>query len=110
MPFTNTGKNKMLDALGANAVSAHTADPGETGAAEVTGGTYARKAIAYNAAVSGAIDSSVIPELDIPAGTTVTHIGYWSGTDFVGYDALTAAETFSNAGKLTVTDSDLSIT
>jgi hypothetical protein len=110
MGFTTTGKNAMLDALGVTLVSAHTADPGETGTSEVTGGTYARKSITYSAASAGALDSSNIPELDIPAGVTVTHLGYWAGTDFVASSALAAAETFANAGKLTVTDSDLSIT
>lgn len=111
MPYTVTGKNTMLDALGVTHVSAHTADPGETGTSEVTGGTYARKSITFNAAASGNLDSSNAPVLDIPAGTTVTHIGYWdalTGGNFLGYSDITD-ETFNNAGTITITDADLDL-
>lgn len=111
MPYTTNGKNAMLDNLGVTHVSAHTADPGETGTNEVVGGTYARKSITFSAAAAGAIDSSNTPVLDIPAATTVTHIGYWtalSGGTFLGYSDITD-ETFSNAGTLTISDADLDL-
>lgn len=61
-------------------VSLHTADPGETGAAEVAGGSYARQSVAaagWNAAASGLIDNiNAIDFTGMPA-TTVTHVGIW---------------------------------
>lgn len=77
MGYSILGKNAMLNALGALAVyaSLHTADPGENGASEVSGGSpaYARKGITWNAAANGAMDDSTTPApvFDIPAGTTV---------------------------------------
>jgi hypothetical protein len=104
MPYTNTGKNKMLDALGVTEVSAHTADPGEAGNNEVTGGTYARASITYSAASGGSKSATTTPSINIPAGTTVTHVGYWDAAgNFLGYSA--ASESFTNDGTLTLTSS-----
>jgi hypothetical protein len=115
MPYTNAAKHAMLDELASLAVfvSLHTADPGTTGASEVSGGSpaYARKAIAWNAASGGAIDSSNAPVFDVPAGTTVTHVGFWSaasGGTFYGSDAVTN-EAFGAQGTYTLTDADLDL-
>lgn len=111
MPYSINGKNTMLDNLGVTHVSAHTAAPGESGTNEVTGGTYARKSITFSAAAAGNLDSSNAPVLDIPAGTTVTHIGYWSaltGGTFLGFTDV-ADEAYTNAGTLTITDADLDL-
>jgi hypothetical protein len=121
MPFSTAGKNLMLNALkGTNPTtplthaSLHTASPGDSGTNEVTGGTpaYARKAIAYNTASGGTMDDSTNGiTFDVPAGTTVTHVGYWSAVTagtFLGYSTQTS-ETFGAQGTYTVTDSDLSI-
>lgn len=112
MPMTEAAKNIMLDAL-PNTVyaSAHTALPDENGSAEVIGGTYARKSFTIAAASAANRDSSSQPVMDIPAGTTITHVGYWTavtGGTFLGFKAITA-ETFSNAGTLTVSDVDITI-
>ena len=110
--FTISGKNIMLDALGVTHVSAHSANPGESGLNEISGGGYARQSITYNAASSGAKDSSNVPTIPIPAGNTVAYFGYWSavtGGTFLGYSALSAAEDYSNDGNIVVTDSDLII-
>ncbi len=112
MAFSTTALNTMLDALSVSHVSAHTADPAGTGANEVTGGSYARQAITFAAASAGNRDSSNQPVIDIPAGTTVTHLGFWSaltGGNFFG-DADITDEAFTNAGTLTVTDADLTLT
>lgn len=82
MPFTTAGKNQMLDNLGVTHVSAHTADPGDTGANEVSGGSYARQSITFGAAAAGALDSSNTPVIPIPAGTTVTHLGFLDCVDW----------------------------
>lgn len=59
--------------------SLHTADPGETGASEVAGGSYARQAVSWNAASnpggtktnSGALNFTLMPV------ATVTHAALW---------------------------------
>lgn len=111
MAYTIEGKNTMLNALGVTHVSAHSADPGETGINELTGGTYARKAITFTAAASGNLDSSNVPVIDIPAGAVVTHIGYWSASTGGTLLAVTDIpdESYTNAGTLTVTDADLDL-
>lgn len=100
----------MLSSLGVTHVSAHTATPDESGSNEVTGGTYARKSITYSAPSAGAMDSSNQPVLDIPAGTTIQAVGYWTavtGGVFLGYTLV--SESYTNAGTLTVSDSDLDL-
>ena len=112
MPFTTSAKNLMLDALPSTVyVSAHTALPSEAGTNEVTGGSYARDSVAMAASDTANRDSTTQPSLDIPAGTTVTHLGYWTaatGGTFLGFKAI-AAETYSNPGTLTVTDLDFNL-
>lgn len=121
MPYSEHAKNAMLDALcrgtqpkAIDRVSLHTAEPNaSTGDKEVTGGEYARKAIAFNAASGGSSDdSSNGIEFKIPAGTTVKFVGYWSdasGTPkFEGFNEVTN-ETFTGAGTYTLTDADLDL-
>lgn len=110
MPFTDTAKNEMLDAADIVSVSAHTADPGTTGASEVTGGSYARQTITYAAASGGSRAASDQPAIPIPGGTTVTHLGFWAtnGTTFKGSVDITD-EAFGGDGTLTVTSSTLTI-
>ena len=119
MPYAPPGKNVMLDRLAQLAVfaSIHTADPGTSGSAEVTGGTYARKAITFSAASGGTLIASINPVFDIPAVTTITHGGFWSaasGGTFYAQDELVAdgepaPETFTAAGTYTLTDAKLEI-
>lgn len=115
MPLNNTAKNLMLDQLATVAVyaSLHTADPGTTGTNEVTGGSpaYARKAITWNAAASANLDNNANPVFDVPAGTTVTHAGFWSAATsgtFYGSADITD-ETFAAQGTYTLTDADISL-
>lgn len=122
MPFSTNAKNLMLNALrGTNPttpvthVSLHTADPGDTGASEVSGGSpaYARKAITFAAAASGLIDDSTNGvTFDVPASTTVAYVGYWSaitsGT-WLGSSAVTS-EAFAGQGQYVLTDAKLSLT
>lgn len=86
MPFTPAGKNRMLDAMTGVAsgspvthASLHSAIPDDTGSNELTGGSYARKAISYNAASGGskAKDASN-PVFDVPAATSVFFLGHWT--------------------------------
>lgn len=112
MPFTTFAETAALVGLVGdgttdknNFISLHTADPGATGASEVTGGTYARQATNWAApANSQAVGSSVT--LNVPAGQTITHWGVWSlatGGQFIYGAALPAPETFGSNGTYSVT-------
>jgi hypothetical protein len=66
MSISNYAELKILDAVFRHTstggglptanpyISLHTADPGETGASEVAGGSYARQQAAFDAAIAGA--------------------------------------------------------
>lgn len=115
MPLNNAAKNLMLDAAGAaiGYISLHTADPGSTGTSEVAGGTYARKAVTWNAATGGNLDNNANPVFDVPAATTITHYGRWSaatGGTFYGGDALPTSEAYTGAGTYSSTDIDITLT
>jgi hypothetical protein len=80
-----TAKNLMLDAMdesvatGMKYGSLHTAYS-TTGTNELTGGSpaYARKALTWNAAASGAkAIAATLPTWDVPASTTVAWWGMW---------------------------------
>lgn len=115
MPYSILGKNLMLNALGAAAiyVSLHSADPGESGTNELSGGSpaYARKSITWNAASGGSMDDSNVPVFDVPASSTVSYVGFWSalttGT-FYG-SANVTDEVFNAQGTYTLTDADLDL-
>lgn len=113
MALNNNAINAMLDQLGTliTFASLHTANPGGTGANELTGGApaYARKSITWNAAAAGNLDSSNAPVFDVPAAT-ITHVGFWSavtaGTNYG--DADITDEVFAAQGTYTLTDADIS--
>lgn len=117
MPILNSGKNLMLDSLGTAAgyASLHNADPGATGATgELTGGSpaYARKAITWSAAASGSKASSSQPVFDIPAGSTVAWVAFWSavtGGTCYATSQLTS-ESFAAQGNYTLTSETVSLT
>jgi hypothetical protein len=117
MSFSDAARNAMLDHLGTIALyaSLHSADPGTTGANELTGGSpaYARKPITWNPAATSNLDSDAEPLFDVPPGTTVSHWGLWSvvsdGTFYAGDDTSTV-EVFTGQGTYALTDLDLSLT
>lgn len=90
MPFTAPAKNVMLDALfsGSLFASLHSGIPDATGSLELSGGSpaYARKPIAYQAAVGGEVtrNPSPVVTFDVPAGGEAAFVGLW--------DSLTAGE------------------
>lgn len=92
MGIIDNGRHVALDALAAaiTRVSAHNGNPGGSGTAnELTGGTpaYARKAITWAAAASGQVASNASVVFDVPAGSNVTHFGFWNtaGSTFYGW-------------------------
>jgi hypothetical protein len=88
MPFTNAAKNTMLDAIGITHASVHSAFPSTTGANEVSGGAYVRKAASFSAAAAGDKALSAAMLFDVAAGTTAAWIGAWTAVTagtFLGY-------------------------
>jgi hypothetical protein len=84
MGLVTAQKNVMLDAVTPNLpyASLHSASTGGTGANELTGGSpaYARKAITWGAASAGSVANTAQLVFDIPAGTSVAFVGFWSAS------------------------------
>lgn len=84
--------------------SLHTADPGTTGANEVSGGSpaYARKALTWTSGSTGTATSSAV--FDVPTSTTPAWSGIWSATTAGTFrdKADIVDQTFSSQGTLTV--------
>jgi hypothetical protein len=108
MSISNYAELKILDAVFNNTsfavsapyVSLHTADPGETGASEATGGSYARQLGSFAAAASGAVATDADINFTVMPAATITHVGVWdasSSGNFLWGGALTASKT-TNAG------------
>lgn len=75
--FANQALDSLTDGtvnLGAF-ISLHTATTGTTGAAEATGGGYARQAMTWNAASSGTRTNSGTASFTTTGATPNTHIG-----------------------------------
>jgi hypothetical protein len=103
MAFTEAVLNEMLDDLDVvtTHASLHTADPGSTGASEVAGGAYTRQAITWQDAAGGTKTIVGTITFQVPAGTTITHVGTWSalsGGTFGGGGELAAPATYVVAG------------
>ena len=122
MSISDYAENKILDAVFSSAslvvtgdpwVSLHTLDPGEAGASEVTGGSYVRKQVPFDPAVSGATaNTSAITWASMPA-CTVKAVGIWDLVSLGNFlwgglvtidKVLNAGDTFQiNTGDLDVT-------
>jgi hypothetical protein len=112
--ISTTEANQALATTGWAYVSLHTADPGTTGASEVTGGTYARVAVTWAAPSGGAVANSGALSINLPASTTASYFGVWSassaGTYYVGGTLSPAVTTGASAGVVTIAVSALSVT
>ncbi|MET0701719.1 MAG: hypothetical protein ABWY93_18870 [Mycobacterium sp.] len=122
MALSANGRNAAVDGLATAAkfVSLHTANPGETGDSEATGGSpaYARKSATWGAAVSGVRSLSSAVTFDVPAGSSIAYFGIWSaisGGTFYGAETLRdtdnqpVVETFGGQGTYTLTVASLAI-
>lgn len=93
-------------------VSLHTGDPGTTGANEVTGGTYTRQQVPFNAAASGSAKNTAAISYTLMPTATVTHIGIWSavsaGTYYIG-GALAASIGVSSGNTLSLTAEHITV-
>lgn len=90
-PIARTASSDFLQAMVAYAitlgaeVSLHTGDPGNNGANEVVGGTYARQTTVWGSpTMNGGNGQSVGADctFNVPANTTCTHFGVWKGAAF----------------------------
>lgn len=94
-------------------VSLHSADPGDTGASEISGGSpaYARIQGALAAASSSSRALTVGSAHNVPASTTVAYVGLWSAATagtFYGSFAVTS-ETFTGQGTYQVDASSVAL-
>jgi len=103
MPFVTAIANAILNCYLRNTaitpptatyISLHTADPGDTGTSEVTGGSYARVAATFGSAAAAKAIASTTDVLftGMPA-VTVTYVGIWSavsGGTFIWGGAITS--------------------
>lgn len=111
MAINEAGRNYMLDQLGTQLshVALYSDDLATT---EITGGTYARQAITWNAAASGSKTISNQPVFDVPAGATVRAVGFMTavsaGTQYAMYNV--TDETFAADGTYTITSASISAT
>lgn len=81
MPLNDNGRNACLTGGLGNAathISVHSGIPSDAGSLELTGGTYARVAVAWAAAASGKRDNSGALTHEIPASSTAAAYGLWS--------------------------------
>ena len=106
--FRNTGLTSPTTVY----VSAHTADPGEDGSNEVSGGSYARLAGAFGAPSGGQIAlSSALNFTSMPAAT-ITHVGVWdasSAGNFLMKAALSASKVVGSGDTFSLTSLTLTL-
>lgn len=109
MSISNYLELQLLDAVFNNDtfavatpyVSLHTADPGETGASEAAGGSYARQSSTYGAAAAGQVANDAAINFTSMPAATITHVGIWdavSGGNFLWGGALSVSRTISSGG------------
>ena len=61
-------------------LSAHSADPGTTGASELSGGGYARQTIVFGSASGGVVSNNAAIAIPTSGATAVSHFGVWSAS------------------------------
>ena len=105
MAFTSASKDAAVNALTAlgNWISLHSADPGTTGASEVSGA--GRQQTTWSASSSGTGSGTQVTFSSVPAGG-YTHYGVWtaqSGGTFRWGFALAPGVTLSDVGTVLMT-------
>lgn len=99
MPLTAAGKNLALDALAAAITHLALSD-----GTEVTGGSYARQAVAFASASGGAVAMTGTEVFSVPAGEAADRVEFMSassgGTNYG--NATFPTETFGSDGTLTI--------
>lgn len=109
----HTLKNTTYTPVATVYASLHTADPGDTGASECTGGSYARKSCSWAAAGSGSIaTNAALTWTDMPA-CTVKYVGIWdtvSGGNNLYAGGLTANKTLNAGDTFEIASGNLTVT
>lgn len=111
--ISTTEANQALLTTGWAYVSLHTADPGTTGASEVTGGTYARVSVTWSVPSGGTVTNTNSLSLNLPASTTASYFGIWSaltsGNYYIGGTLTPTVSTGASAGTVTIAAAALSV-
>jgi hypothetical protein len=105
MPLTTTGRNKLLDS-GKNTAFSHVGALIDLTPTETSGGAYARQAITWAAAASGAIANSGSITIPINAGQTIVAISLHdavSAGNVTGYQGINSSATKKGVGSVTTT-------
>lgn len=110
MGLNNNGTEEALNHLASliGYVSIHSEDPGSTGVNEIS----TRQPVTWKSASGTNLDNDGDIEFSVEAGSSVHSVGLWSlstGGVFYGSRALPSPVTFSNQGKLTISDLDINI-
>ena len=110
--LVDDGKNLLLEGFSSSVafVSLHTADPGVSGSAEVTGGSYTREGVSWAAPASASVSTSASIVFDVPGSTTITHLGYHSASTsgtFYGSRALDTQQEYATAGTYTIASGNI---
>lgn len=98
MPLNNTGRNALLTS--GKAGITHVGLLTDIATAEVSGGSYARQAITWQAAgtpAAGQAGNNGAISIPIPAGTTVQSVGLW---DALSAGNLLGVEPYGSAGQV----------
>lgn len=110
MPVTTASLNQAADAITVTVMSLHNTNPTAAGnVGEITGGGYARQAVAFGPASNGVRSITTQPTFNVAAGTTVSHYVIWDGSTPKEFGAFTASETFGNAGTYRVTTGTITL-
>jgi hypothetical protein len=112
MPFTDATKNYMLDTLDTNKFTHFACFTDDLATTEVAGGSYARIAVSFDAASSGAMNCTSAPfSVEIPVSTTVKAVGLFDGLTggTLGWRLDVTDAVFTAAGQYTVSDLDLDL-
>jgi hypothetical protein len=112
--ISTTEANQALVTTGWAYCSLHSADPGTTGASEITGGTYARVAVTWGTPASSVVANTNALSINIPATTTAAYFGIWSaltvGTYYIGGALASSVTTGSTAGVITIAIGAITVT
>ena len=117
MPIITARKDEILDSLllnsaftarNGNTLSLHTADPGQTGANEVSGGSYSRQTIPWEgSATGGDLTTTDDIEFDGMPTATVTHVTVWDSSTPIWYGALASSVSVSAGQTLRISSGQL---
>jgi hypothetical protein len=96
-------------------VSLHSADPGDGGGNEISGGSYARKAVTFGAPSNGVSTNSADVTFDQATGSwgTITHIGIQDALtsgNLLYHTPLTTSKTIDTDDVFRIVSGQLSVT